>query len=132
MDRGRSIDLLFGGMMLTGKAKEVFEEWLEISWVKFEDDGAGFYMKYIDMFYQTPPSMQYGVYVDWFDSVGVNILEGSVEIDKDGNKFVILICSEGDNISKGKVYTALPRAKTRHEARTKAIEKANEIYNERS
>lgn len=103
-------------MKLTGKCKEEFEKWLSEHWVKFESDGAGFYMEYKEMFYQTPFSMQYGIYVDFFDSVGVEVV--CFLMNGEYNWFI-----EGDIEDN---FT-----KTRHEARTKAIEKANEIYNEK-
>ena len=85
-------------MKLTGKCKEEFEEWLQyLTWEQY------------------PISMQYGVYVDFFDSVGIRISM---------NQF-----------NKEYWFDIYPQAedceclKTRTEARIAAIEKANEIYN---
>jgi hypothetical protein len=68
--------------------------------------------------------MQYGVLVDFFDSVGIRIntsfSEGYSVMTKRG-----YFCSMGaDKIHYTKTYI------TRHEARQKAIEKAVEIYNQ--
>lgn len=68
--------------------------------------------------------MQYGVYVDFFDSVGVTISNDSCEFT---NEFEAVFyqfntCVNGVNYGW---------KMSRHEARTKAIEKANEIYNEK-
>ena len=61
--------------------------------------------------------MQYGVYVDFLDSVGIDteILLGDVDGFKSYAGLVNEKITEGFN--------------TRHEARDKAIEKANEIRN---
>ena len=69
-------------------------------------------------FYILPDVIKYGVFVDFFDSVGIHI-----EISEcDGWSFT---CdSKGfDN------YNSEWDFKTRQEARTAAIEKANKIYN---
>lgn len=64
-----------------------------------------------------PKSMQYGVYVDFFDSVGVSIsIEGIENI----------FCYE---INTKNGFANDFNFKTRQETRAKAIEKANEIYN---
>ena len=101
-------------MELTGKAKDKFEEW-------FTKDVEGFenYDKHLlNKFYRVGFSMQYGVYVDFFDSVGLYI-------DK--------LCPDSFEINWGfdwySDYSEVNR--TRPEARTKAIEKANELLNER-
>ena len=102
-------------MKVTGKCKEDFEKWR----ISKKDS----YLKHC-FFEDLDDSMQYGVLIDFFDSVGIRIL-----IDMDfGNevydKFVLYIeykkhcfCNYGMNF------------KTRQEARTEAIKKANEIYN---
>jgi hypothetical protein len=61
--------------MLTGKAKNEFEKWLEKT--NFEEcpisEDYSFQPDYIGDFERLPFSMQYGVYVDFFDSVGITI-----------------------------------------------------------
>jgi hypothetical protein len=94
-------------MKLTGKCKEDFEKWY------FDNDKN----VYIDLksFYSLDESMQYGVYVDFFDSVGIDI---DIFKTPEG-KYLSAVEMEGnDNIHN-----------TRQEARTAAIEKANELYN---
>ena len=111
-------------MEVTGKAKESFEKWMHSC--KFEElelNDYGDLYEVFDVSYifeQLPESMQYGVYVDWFDSVGVEI-----EITQ-SERFEGVWCyyfEESMNDYQG-------NASTRHKARTKAINKANTIYNE--
>ena len=109
-------------MELTGKCKEEFEEWLvcgngSINFEKYYNDRHGSDNPYT-WFTDLPQSMQYGVYVDFFDSVE----------DVTENRIL-------SKVSRGfKCYYTELRGnmivfKTRPEARTAAIEKANEIYN---
>ena len=105
-------------MKLTGKCKEDFEKWLRD--LKFNDDSydnldALTQLNWIDF----PQSMQYGVYVDFFDSVGV-FIDNSLNHTAGFN--ISLIKSNGD-------YIVFDTEITRTEARKKAIEKANELYN---
>ena len=99
-------------MKLTGKCKEDFEKWrlLNHKYTESEVSGAAATIwEYLD------ESMQYGVYVDFFDSVGIMI---SILTNVDENELFFRI----DGYHMG-------RFDTRQEARTAAIEKANEIYN---
>lgn len=114
---------------LTGKCKEAFEEWyLETVYTRVMDNETKTY--YLRSFYNCRlESEKFGVYQDFFDSVGmiINIDKASgyknfywwyfVIEDKDG---VHLNNHVKDRIEKN----------CRHTARTKAIEKANELYNE--
>jgi hypothetical protein len=93
--------------MLKGKAKEDFEKWF----CQQKDLRHG-----IDFLEDIPFSMQYGVYVDWFDSVGINI---DVKTGGKGWYYSIFV----------KNYESSDNYYCRNEARTKAIEKACEIYN---
>jgi len=104
-------------MKLTGKAKEDFEKWFKT--IKHNnlhvmniDDVIGFGI--------LPDSMQYGVLVDWFDSVGIRI-----EILAEPYDFGIQIFKKD---KKHPIYS-VGSWETRPQARLKAIEKANEIYN---
>jgi len=92
-------------MKLTGKCKEDFEKWYE----SLED----FY--HLDIM---PENMVYGVYEDFFDSVGIDIriLENNVSSILNTNGF-----------SQDRKYDY--SNETRQEAREQAILKANEIYN---
>jgi hypothetical protein len=102
--------------LLTGKAKEDFEKWLhKENQIKFDN----FYTVYnIEFFKELPFSMQYGVIVDWFDSVGIEIHIKPIAV---GYEFILKY--EKKNVDWW-VFE-----KTRNEARIKAIEKACEIYN---
>ena len=95
-------------MKLTGKCKEDFDNYL--------------FKKSIwkNWFYTLIPSMQYGVYVDFFDSVDVYI---SLDWYKSGNTGTEYFETDINN------YIDSERFKTRPEARVNSIEKANEIYN---
>jgi len=90
-------------MILQGKAKEDFEKWFYDTQdrTKFTGD--------LSFFNTMPFSMQYGVYVDWFREVLTS------------KEFLDLLQSVYDN----------QRLTTDElsEARQKAIEKANELYN---
>ena len=105
-------------MKLTGKCKELFTEWFYVN------DGIKQSMsQFSDLtlyaFTQSPDSMQYGVYVDFFDSIGIDIgvfqgigvlYNGCVEV-----------------IDKDEIFTV--EEKTRAKARLSAIQKANELIN---
>ena len=107
-------------MELTGKCKEDFEEWydkqhleLPLKNVPYETIG----------FESICESMQYGVYVDFFDSVNIDIsvkLSGYFKFDY----------SIKDKESHSLLFTEYDWSNSRLEARTKAINKANEIYNQ--
>ena len=105
-------------MKLTGKCKESFEEWF-IDWV-FRNALNEYRIpkkERMELFYSLPLSMQYGVLVDFFDSVGL-IVENKKSIS-----------AYSYYVTNTPKYFQSFLAKTRHEARTKAIEKANEIFN---
>jgi len=67
--------------------------------------------------------MKWGVYVDFFDSVGLNVWVYST----DSNQWYVSILQKNRYLKGfgGKTY------KNRKDARTAAIEKANEIVNNR-
>ena len=104
-------------MELTGKAKEKFKEFFT------KDVNDDEYSNYIlNQFYDMHLSMQYGVYVDFFESKGIMV------------GIIYNIGFKSYNIDVFTLYnggwsTNIP--KTRPEARTKAIEKANDLLNER-
>ena len=112
-------------MKLTGKCKEDFEKWLYKSNVLTLNI---LHSQNIDVFekekyfYKLSDSMQYGVYVDFFDSVELfpNVIY-SYNVSMQGcNWFSV-------RVDNKYVVNGL---KTRQEARTQAITKANEIYNQ--
>ena len=98
-------------MKLTGKCKEDFEKWYIKDLVEKE--------LALEEFYNSSDSMQYGVLVDFFDSVGMEICIDMWESDDGTQAYTVNI--RWEEVSD---YND-----TRQEARTKAIEKANEIYN---
>lgn len=121
--------------MLKGKAKELFEKWYKLKNINFrcQSNAEGdieLYNIQIELFYDMPDSMQYGVLVDFFDSVGIYV---------SNNHNIDLYCSKLDgayykidyNNNEGMPTIVMNKFKTRPEARTKAIEKAVEILNER-
>lgn len=119
-------------MKLTGKAKEDFEKWYEQQRCYGGDTGrcSSIFPIGIGTFKQQHNSMQYGVYVDWFDSVGLNIsLSADISYYENNiNKYKMHgyhACIENENLC-----IDMDNIKTRQEARAKAILKANEIYNE--
>lgn len=100
-------------MELTGKTKIEFEEWY-LS-IKHFDSLTVFESGKINQFNNLPENMKYGVYEDYFDSVGIDIdeiLEGCLYLS------FIYENGEGD------------MSHHRPIARTAAIEKANDIRNE--
>jgi len=105
-------------MILTGKCKVDFESWffkgthLELSDLELKNTSEADKM---DIFYELSESMQYGVYVDFFDSVGIRI-----ELTKCIGGWAIYINGDSDF----NLYI-----KNRKESRTAAIKKVNEIYN---
>jgi hypothetical protein len=117
-------------MKLTGKCKEDFEKWF----TKDIEDFENYDQHLLNEFYKQIYSMQYGVYVDFFDSVNVYVTE-IPHWCKGIKSFRI-----GFHILKGCVINSLfvrpdntvydfIEFNSRPEARTAAIEKANEIYN---
>ena len=118
-------------MKLTGKASESFKKWMRNC--KFKqlelNDHADLYevfdVSYI--FEQLPQSMKYGVYVDWFDSVGLDLsTERYCDFD-----MVYIDMYEWSVHTTDDMETGFGGyEKTRPEARTEAINKANTIYNE--
>ena len=111
-------------MKLTGKAKEALAEWL-----KGSDD---FYNTTVEHLENYPECMRFGVYVDFFDSVGIIVTIApyhtnhlSEGIDTDGTFSIFIHDKNGNWIYDGVDFESKP------EARTAAITKANDLFNER-
>ena len=105
-------------MKLTGKCKIDFEKYRLINYIFTEHEvrGSGCSIwEYLD------DNMKYGVYVDFFDSVDIFIQIETRIFDKEHPCYIY---------SKT-VYNRVGIFKTRQEARTAAITKANEICNGR-
>jgi hypothetical protein len=103
-------------MRLTGKCKVDFEKWI-LKGVTKRDGYDQFILK---SFYRKNYSMQYGVYVDFFDSVGISI--EIIPFDC-GASYYWLINDKEMNSGD---------TDTRPEARTEAINEANQICNEQT
>ncbi len=119
-------------MKLTDKCKKDFEKWFlneseyERSLLTKESkkliEG-----QLLNAFYFMSISAKYGVYVDFFDSMEIYI---SDIVDCYYTKSKLFINSFIICIEVNKDYTKIDK-NTRHEARTEAIKKVNEIYNDR-
>ena len=101
-------------MELTGKCKEDFEKWLTatkdishehyVTWVKFDI---------------LSDSAKYGVYVNFFDSVGI---KPDAYAKTSGYSYMIVLPNSKATLGR--------HFETSQEARVKVIKKANKIYNE--
>ncbi|WP_438423105.1 hypothetical protein [Aquimarina macrocephali] len=113
-------------MKLSGAAKQAFEEWyLHMIFGRRTDysvypDGA-----ILSKFYRSIESMEWGVYQDWFDSVGIRII---IDLDVEEMR-----CEDYDLYieERHKEFCHYGKFQTRTESRIEAIEKANEIFNNR-
>ena len=101
-------------MILTGKAKEEFFNWLDNQGVNGIDISNWEFEK----FQLLSNVAQNALIIEWFDSVGIYITSDYFELN---NGFYSEILNENFAIVKP----------TRQEALTEAIKKANEIYNEK-
>ncbi len=101
-------------MELTGKAKEDFEKYIDTDYNNIEVRGSGCsILEYLE------DCMIYPIYIDFFDSVGLNITL-TLEFDYG----YIIQENRYDEIEEVKKWY-----NTRDEATKEAIIKANEIYN---
>jgi hypothetical protein len=96
-------------MKLTGKCKKAFKIWYE------ENMNHTPIMLPYNSFMGCHNSIKYGVFVDFFDSVGID-----VNVFK--SKFILKFYNTVNDLESYPFNTRL-------EARTTSIEKANEIYN---
>lgn len=118
--------VLNGNIMskLTGKAKEEFEKWYFKnhckSNIKYKDLMPHDRAEVFGWFYKLPLSFQWGLYVDFFDSV-----EDKTEIRMLGE------VSRGYKRYCSEFREDFTLHKSRIKARKEAIKKANEIYNEK-
>lgn len=99
-------------MILTGKAKEEFFNWLDNQGVNGIDISNWEFEK----FQLLSNVSQNALIIEWFDSVGIYITSDYFELNK---CFYSEVFNSDFEIIKP----------TRQEALTKAIKKANEIYN---
>lgn len=100
---------------MKGKAKKDFEKWY------FERYQLTDVFRYFQ-FSKLSESMQYGVIVDWFDSVGIYINDQADSVGEEVYYAVI--------VNNLKCYSC-GGIETRPQARQKAIDKAVSLYNNR-
>lgn len=99
--------------MLTNRCEKDFEKWACNNGYCVMSESHGLSYDYSESWYDLPFSMQYGVLIDFFDSVGILMVDGYY-----GYRIVV---PEEIKINQ--------KTKTRQEAREQVILKANEIYN---
>ena len=95
--------------MLTGKAKELFEKWL--------NESSGYKFSQRELFYNNrlTPSMQWGVYQDWAESLGY--------------KFSIDLWENRLNIKTPDCIIDFGKFNNRQQAMSVSIFKLNELIN---
>ncbi len=112
--------------MIKGQARKDFEKWLsdvfdlDENSIEVDCSYEGTVDVYVSEHFEILPfSMQYGVLVDWFDSVGIEI---EIQIDhfEVGATYFLI-----NNRHQSPIFF------TRNDTRQKAIEQANKIYNDR-
>ena len=108
-------------MKLTGQCKKQFNGWVNSNYhtnkIVFPLNECLLECYHSENFGRLPQSMQYGIYLDFFDSVGI-VIHSKVPL-RSGEWSVY-------------VSSSILLTETRQEAREKSIIKANEIYNENS
>jgi len=106
--------------MLDGECKIEFEKWYYHNEAEYELGISGGHSGKLH------PSREWGVIVDFFDSVGIWLIE-DVEHKSTGHEYSVKYKREY-NMEFGLTYSN----KSRNEARSAAITKANELFNLRS
>ena len=107
---------------MTGKNKEQFEKWLTDK--HFDScKKKGCIYPNVDSFYFSVPSMQWGVYLEYFDSIGIMITTDYDVNTK--NPFYYWIAVDGVTRHDGE------QDLTRQQAQQAALKKANELANEK-
>ncbi len=124
-------------MELTGKARIEFEKWygekhkktFSVNYLKMIIKFFRYDYPHLQAFNCSPPEMKYGVYVDFFDSVGINIDTcPDWDIRKVGESTGRL-SFESYVFGNPNEPAEMIISGTRPEARIAAITKANEIFN---
>ena len=115
--------------MLTDKCKDDFEKWYDSN-----EANESARNTLLSEFNNLPFSMRYGVYVDFFDSVGIIIQMdyGEERFDDSGEHFFESAINDTNNKNVGRrtgKYWASGVLTHRREAQIKVIAQANEIYN---
>lgn len=101
-------------MKLTGKAKEKFENYTD------SIEEFGYHFDKYEHFLELPQAMQWGVYQDWADSLGYDMI---TEANTEQTLYWFTIY--------GQEFISDVMFETRQEARNAAIEKLNYLINER-
>jgi len=111
-------------MEVTGQTKIEFEKWLketphQINIWHCQWDGND-----LEFISRLQSSAQYGIFVDFFDSVEIQLDSSANSFGHDFSVFITYRDNEG-------IFKALTPAegKTRHEAQEAAITKVNEFFN---
>jgi len=110
-------------MILTDKCKVDFEKWLFFSEHQSlinDITDQEYYGE--NMFYTLSSAMQWGVMVDWAESVGITVGYESEGTPSDGNIYMPFI--DFDYVGYSNKFDSLPLA------REAAIEKLNDTYND--
>lgn len=112
-------------MKLTGQAKEAFEDYLEKQSIEY-DPKMELYPKtfLVENFSRVPFSMQWGVYVDFFDGEGVKLSVTWLE-----DNYWTEVQIEQPNPFSNWIIRYEEQFETLVEARISTLERANEIYN---
>ena len=108
--------------VLTDKCKEDFKKW-------YHNQDYNNLGQYWYWFYEYPISMQYGVYVDFFDSVGIYINDFADNTMSVNDEPRFQHWGFGTEIELDCEHIESPEYKDRIDSRKFAIIKANEIYN---
>ena len=123
-------------MKLTGDCKKEFEKWYFKNHVqttkKFKELYPHEYKDIFGWFYGISASFKYGVYVDYFDSIKIHVdihplLDYNNEAYTNVISYIIIVIELN---KKEELNREDLEVKTRPEARSQAILKANEIRNE--
>jgi len=106
-------------MELTGKCKVDFEKWYIKNVFRI------FSIVYIDQFYRSPLSMQYGVFLDFLDTVDINVETFRNRF----NRFRFYFEVDYGKPIEVEELGLMDLPNTRDERRVNVIESANELYN---
>lgn len=109
-------------MKLTGKCREEFERWYRKEYLETNWDLNPFPWIALMVFYIDTVQEQWGVYLEFFDSVDINIISDRECIDFDNIEY-------GYYISLRSGHRFKEYCQTRKGSMIMAIEKADEIFN---
>ena len=114
-------------IIISGSCKKDFNNW----GIKDNRFGLDNVFDFIQWFHVLPESMQYGVYVDFFDSVKIDIdLYPILDYNKKFYTKVLSFIIQVRKLGVKEKTNSCMEFDTRHEARHEAIKQADKIYNE--